>query len=68
MQLSKKLKTFCQFFIAFVKSILNFLKNERDSLSISEIICSERQGCLKIKGSVSENPSGENVLLSPKKC
>ena len=47
MQLSQKPNTFCCFFIAFLESKLNFEhfeeKNEPHSLSISEIIDSERR-------------------------
>ena len=50
MQLPEKPKTFCQFFIAFLKCILNFenfeKKNEPHSLSISEVIDSERRAYL----------------------
>ena len=50
MSLSKEAKTFCQFFIAFWESKLNFKyfeeKHEPDSLSISEIIDSETRGYL----------------------
>ena len=50
MQLSKKPKTFCRNLIVFLECTLNFEhfenKNERHSLSISEIIDSERQGYL----------------------
>ena len=48
MQLSKKLNAFCQFFIAFLKSKLNFEHFERkeSSLSISKIIDSKRRGYL----------------------
>ena len=45
-QLSEKLKTFSQFFIAFLKCTLNlehFEKNEPHSSSISENIDSERR-------------------------
>ena len=48
-QLSKKPNTFCRFFIAFLESTCNFErfeKNELHSLSISEIINSERRGYL----------------------
>ena len=49
MQLSEKTKTFFQFFIAFLESILNFKhfekkkKNEPHSSSISEVIDSQRR-------------------------
>ena len=48
MQLSKKPNVFCQFFIAFLKSKLNFEHFERkeSSLSISKIIDSKRRGYL----------------------
>ena len=50
MQLPEKPKTFCQFFIAFLKCTLNFehfeKKNEPHSLSISEVIDSERRAYL----------------------
>ena len=49
MQLSEKPKTFSQFFIALLESILNFEhfeKNERHSSSISEVIDSERRAYL----------------------
>ena len=49
MQLSKKLNTFCCFFIAFLESLCNieyFEKNEPSSLNISEIIDSERRNYL----------------------
>ena len=48
-QLSEKLKTFSQFFIAFLKCTLNlehFDKNEPHSSSISEVIDSERRACI----------------------
>ena len=48
-QLSEKLKTFSQFFIAFLESTLNFEhfeKNEPHSSSISEVIDSERRAYL----------------------
>ena len=66
-QLSEKLKTFPQFFIAFVECTLNLehieKKNEPHSSSISEVIDSERRAYFKcIKGLVSENPSVVNVL------
>ena len=50
MHLSQKLKTFCQYFIAFLESTLNILnKNlERHSLSISEIIPSEKRNSLNV--------------------
>ena len=47
MQLSKKRKTCCTHFIAFLESTLNFEnseKNESHSISISEIIDFERRG------------------------
>ena len=47
MQWSKKVKTFCQFFITFLESTLNIEhsinKNKPHSLSISEIINSEKR-------------------------
>ena len=52
MQLSDKVKTFCQFFIAFLVSALNFehfekkKKNELHGSSISEVIYSERRAYL----------------------
>ena len=55
MQLSKKPNTFCRFFIAFLESTLNFehfvkkkkkKKNEPRSLSISEVIDSEKRAYL----------------------
>ena len=50
MRLTKKPKTFCRFFIAFLKSTLNFehfeKKNEPHSSSISEVVDSERHGYL----------------------
>ena len=51
MQLFKKPKTFCCIFIAFLESTLNFeyfekKKKKSHSLSISEIIDSERRGYL----------------------
>ena len=50
MHLSKQPKLFCCFFIAFLESTLNFehfeKKFELHSLSISEIIDSERRGYL----------------------
>ena len=48
-QLFEKLKTFCQFFIAFLESTLNFERfetNEPHSSSISEVIDSERRSYL----------------------
>ena len=48
-QLSEKPKTFCQFFIALLESILNFEhfeKNERHGSSISGVIDSERRAYL----------------------
>ena len=46
MQLSKKPKIFCCLFMAFLESTLNFKHFEKNphSLSISEIIDSERRG------------------------
>ena len=44
MQLYEKRKTFCQFFIAYLESTLNFEhfeKSEPHSLSISELVDSE---------------------------
>ena len=52
MQLSKKPNTFCRFFIAFLESTLNFehfekkKKNKPRSLSISEVIDSEKRAYL----------------------
>ena len=50
MQLSKKAKIFCCIFISLLKSTLNFehfeKKNGPSSLSISEIIDSERRAYL----------------------
>ena len=52
MQLSEKPKIFCQFFIAFLESTLNFehfetkKKNESHNSSISEVIDSERRAYL----------------------
>ena len=52
MQLSKKPKKFCSIFIAFLEFTLNFehfeRNNEPHSLSISEIIESERRGYLTV--------------------
>ena len=65
MQLFEKPTTFCCFFIAFLESTLNlkhFEKNYPHSLSISEIIDSERRGYVNVKGPVSQNPSGGNML------
>ena len=48
-QLSEKLKTFSQFFIALLECTLNlehFEKNEPHSSSISEVIDSERRAYL----------------------
>ena len=44
MQLSKKPKTFWQFFIAFFESMLIFEQLESHSLSISEVTESKRRG------------------------
>ena len=52
MQFSKKLNTFCCFFLAFVESTCNFEyfeENEPYSLNISEIIDSERRSYLNAK-------------------
>ena len=49
MQLSKKPKSFCQFFIVYLESILSFehlKKNEPHGLSIFEVIVSERRAYL----------------------
>ena len=50
MQLSKKTKTFCCIFIAFLESALNFehfeKKKKRDSMSISDTIDSKRRDYL----------------------
>ena len=50
LQFSKKLKPFCRNFIAFLESTLNFehfeKKNESHSLSISEIVDSEKRSYL----------------------
>ena len=50
MQLSKKSKTFCFNFIAFLESTLNlehfYKRHEPHHLSISEIIDSEKRGNL----------------------
>ena len=58
-QLSKKQKTFCQFFSPFVKSTLNleyfFQKDERKTWL---------DKCLK--SPVSENPSRVNIVMGPK--
>ena len=46
MQLSEKSKTLCRIFIAFLEFALNFKhfqKNEPHSLSISEVIDSEKR-------------------------
>ena len=45
MQLSKKLKAFCQIFSAFLKSTLNFehFERKKSCSSISKIIDSERR-------------------------
>ena len=47
MQLSRKQKTFCEFFSAFLKSSLNFAhfqeKDDSNSRGISEIRDSEKQ-------------------------
>ena len=52
MQLSKKFKLFCCNFIVVLESTLNFehfeKKNESHSLSISEIINSERRSYLNV--------------------
>ena len=71
MQLSKKLKVAGCFFIAFLESTLNFEhfeKKEPHSLSISEIIDSERRLLNCIKSPVSKNPPAVNVFTSPKNC
>ena len=52
MQLSRKQKTFSEFFCAFLKSSLNFehfqTKDDSHSSGISEITESEKQGQIKI--------------------
>ena len=52
MQLSRKQKTFSEFFSAFLKSSLNFehfqKKDDSHSWCISEITESEKQGQIKI--------------------
>ena len=64
MQLSEKLKSFSQFFIALLESSLNFehfeKKDEPHSSIISEVIDFQRRAYLK--GLVSENPLAVNVL------
>ena len=59
MQLSEKLKIFCSIFIAFLESTLSSdhfgkkkkkKKNELPSLSISEVIDSERRAYLNLYG------------------
>ena len=48
MQLSQKLKTFCEFFLAFSKSSLNFelfqKKDDADSLFITGATACEKRG------------------------
>ena len=62
MQLSEKPKTFFQCFSAFVDSISNFqhfeIKDEPDSLKISEIIDSERRGYLIVEKYSFRTPFG----------
>ena len=52
MELSQKLKTFCQFFIAFSKSRLNFenfeKKDDAHSLFISEGTACEKRGSIYV--------------------
>ena len=55
MQLSEKLKILCSIFIAFLESTLSFnhfekKKKELRSLSISEVIDSERRAYLNLYG------------------
>ena len=55
MQLSEKLKILCSIFIAFLESTLSFnhfekIKKELRSLSISEVIDSERRAYLNLYG------------------
>ena len=57
---------------AFVNSISNFqhfeTKDEPHSLSISEIIDSEKRGYLNVEGSVLRLPLAVNELTGPKHC
>ena len=52
MEISKKKKTFSQFFFAFLKSMLNFIhfpkRNDLDSWCISGTINSEKHGYIKV--------------------
>ena len=52
MEISKKKKTFSQFFFAFLKSMLNFIhfpkRNDVDSWCISGTINSEKHGYIKV--------------------
>ena len=73
MPLAQKSKTFCQNFIAFMKSALSFehfLQNEEsDSLSISELIISRTRNYLNLKKILFQNTLlGVNVLMGPKDC
>ena len=71
MHLSQESKSFSQYFIQFLNlhKFLNFSKKRLElfSLSIFEIIHSEKRGYLKcIAGFVSEHPSVVNVFTCPK--
>ena len=52
MEISKKKKTFSQFFFAVLKSMLNFIhfpkRNDLDSWCISGTINSEKHGYIKV--------------------
>ena len=62
MQLSKKLKAFPEFVIAFLRAILNFehseKKDEPHSLSISENIVLETRGFLIVEKALFQNTLG----------
>ena len=73
MQKSLKLKTCYPFFIAFLKSTLNFeyfeKKDHSQSLSIKEIINCETGSYLNVqKGHLSCNASEDNMLTGLKHC
>ena len=73
MQTSLKLKTFARFFIAFLKSTLNFeyleTKYQSQRLSITKIINCETGSYLSVqKGHLSCNASSDNMLTGSKHC
>ena len=73
MQITRKLKTCSRFFIAFLKSTLNFeyleTKDQSQSLSITEIINCETGSYLNVQKAIFHATLRKTTMLTgPKYC